>query len=116
VEGLVTTTTELDASVATRWLFNVRCSDLNTILHSKMLSDPTPASLTLLHAYDRWHSSRVVAFLLVDTVNHVATLEVVANPSSSSSSECVRGAVSVSVSVQGTVLVFELMGCSPVLI
>jgi hypothetical protein len=45
--------------------------------HSRMLLDPTPARLKLLHACDQWHSSRESIFLPVDTVNCVATLKVV---------------------------------------
>jgi hypothetical protein len=36
-----------------------RCAFFGRNLHSMMPLVPTPARLTLLHAYDQWHSSRV---------------------------------------------------------
>jgi hypothetical protein len=37
----------------------VRCAFSNRILHLRMPLDPTHVRLTLLQAYDQWHSSRV---------------------------------------------------------
>jgi hypothetical protein len=54
----------------------VRCAFSDRILHSKMPLVSTFVGLTLLHACDHWHSSRVFTLLPADTVNLVQTLKV----------------------------------------
>jgi hypothetical protein len=54
----------------------VRCAFFDRDLHSRMPLVSIPARLKLLHAFDQWHSSRVVTILPVDTVHSVQTLKV----------------------------------------
>jgi hypothetical protein len=52
-----------------------RCAFSDRILHSRMPLDPTHVRLKLLHACDRWHSSRESTALTVAIINDAETLK-----------------------------------------